>query len=141
MKINIKQINENSVIPKHETEGSAGFDLSSCEDITILPGQVVAVNTGLAFEIPNDYEMQIRSRSGLALKRNVFILNAPGTVDSDFRAEVKMILCNASNINFSIKKGDRVAQGIITNYEKFEPVLVKELEETIRGEGGFGSTG
>ena len=140
MKVNIKRVNENATIPKHQTPGSAGFDLHSCEDITMLPGQVIAVNTGLAFEIPLGYEIQVRSRSGMALKENVFVLNSPGTVDSDYRLEVKAILCNARNTNFTIRKGDRIAQGVIAKYEKLEPNEVAELSVTER-EGGFGSTG
>lgn len=141
MKVNIKRANENAIIPKYETAGSAGMDLASCEDITILPGQVIAVNTGLKMEIPIGYELQVRSRSGLALKKNIFILNAPGTVDSDFRGEIKAIICNASNQNFAIRIGDRIAQGVVTNYEKVEFNEIEELSSTERGEGGFGSTG
>ena len=128
-------------LPKYTTKGSAGFDLSSAEDILILPGQVVAVDTGFAFEIPIGYEMQIRSRSGLAIKSNLFVLNAPGTIDSDFRGSVKVILCNASNQNFSIRAGDRIAQGKITPVVQAIFIETDDLEQTERGEKGFGSTG
>lgn len=140
MRVNIKLVNKYATTPQYQSRGAAGFDLASCEDITILPGQVVAVNTGVAYELPEGLELQIRSRSGLALKQNMFVLNAPGTVDSDFRGEVKVILCNASNQNFSIKIGDRIAQGVLATYEILEPNVVDELTETDRGENGFGST-
>lgn len=140
MQIKIKKINSKALIPKYQTTGSAGFDLHSCENITILPGQVVAVNTGLAYEIPDGFELQVRSRSGLALKENLFVLNSPGTVDSDFRAEVKVILCNGANRLFSIREGDRIAQGVINKYEKVVFEETEQLSETDRGGGGFGST-
>ncbi len=140
LEIGIKKINKNSSIPAYQTKGAAGFDLTSCENITLLPGQVVAVNTGLGFELPEGYELQVRSRSGLALKNNIFILNGIGTIDEDYRGEVKAILCNASNINFSIKIGDRIAQGIVNKYEKAIFIEKQELSSTERGEGGFGST-
>jgi dUTP pyrophosphatase len=140
MRVKIKKLSPNAKIPAYQTEGAAGFDLSSCEDIVILPGQVIAVDTGLAFEIPTGYEIQVRSRSGLALKHNVFILNGIGTIDEDYRGAVKAILCNASNVNFSIRVGDRIAQGVLNQVLKagFEEVI--DLETTERGEGGFGST-
>lgn len=139
MKVNIKRVDKNSVIPKYQTDGSAGFDFHSCEDVTILPGQVIAVNTGIAFEIPDNFEIQVRSRSGHALKSNLFVLNSPGTIDSDYRLEVKVILCNASNKNFSISVGDRIAQGVLCPIEKASWNEVDELSETNR-KGGFGST-
>lgn len=141
MKVNIKQLSKESILPNYATKGAAGFDIASCESILILPGQVIAVDTGLAFEIPVGYELQVRSRSGLALKQNIFVLNAPGTIDSDFRGSVKAILCNASNVNFSIKPGDRIAQCVLAAYEVLEPVVIEELSETERGQNGFGSTG
>ena len=139
MNIRVK-VNEGGMIPQYQTKGSAGFDLHSAENITILPGQVVAVSTGISYEVPEGYEMQVRSRSGLALKNNVFILNGIGTIDSDYRGVVKAILCNASNVNFSVRTGDRIAQGVINKYETGVFESVKELSVTERGEGGFGST-
>ncbi len=141
MKVKIKKRNENSKIPEYQTQGAAGFDFHSCEDITILPGQVIAVNTGLEFEIPIGYEIQVRSRSGLALKQNIFVFNGIGTIDSDFRGEVKAILCNASNQNFSIRIGDRIAQGVLKQVERAEWEETNELTETDRNNDGFGSTG
>lgn len=138
--IKIKLLNENAKIPKYQTAGAAGFDLHSSEDITILSGQTVAVSTGIALELPEGYELQIRSRSGLALKNNVFVLNSPGTVDSDYRGEIKVILANAGS-NFTIKKGDRIAQGVITEYTKVNFNQVEALTTSIRAEKGFGSTG
>ena len=141
MEIKIKKLHKDAIIPKYQTNGSAGFDLPSCEDILILPGQVIAVNTGLGFDIPKNYELQIRSRSGLALNHNVFIFNGIGTIDQDYKGEVKAILCNASDKNFSIRVGDRIAQGIINQIEKAEFIEVEELERTERNDGGFGSSG
>lgn len=138
--IKIKLLNENAKIPEYQTAGAAGFDLHSSEDITILSGQTVSVNTGIALELPEGYELQIRSRSGLALKNNVFVLNSPGTVDSDYRGEIKVILANAGS-NFTIKKGDRIAQGVITEYTKVNFNQVDALRTSIRAEKGFGSTG
>lgn len=141
MSFNIKRINENAIVPLYQSKGASCFDFHSCENIVILPGQVVAVNTGLGFDIPEEYEIQVRSRSGLALKRNVFVLNSPGTVDSDYKGEVKVILCNASNQNFSIAIGDRIAQGAVCKVERPFWNVVTELQESERGSEGFGSTG
>lgn len=139
MEVGVKKLNKDAIIPQYQTSGSAGFDFHSCEDIVILPGQVVAVNTGLGFEIPEGFEIQVRSRSGHALKHNLFVLNSPGTIDSDYRLEVKAILCNASNKNFSIRVGDRIAQGVLCPIEQAEWREIEELNETER-KGGFGST-
>lgn len=139
MKVKIKKLHENAVIPKYQTPGSAGFDFHSCEDMTILPGQVIAVNTGLGVEIPMGNEIQVRSRSGHALNHNLFVLNSPGTIDSDYRNEIKVILCNASNVNFTIKTGDRIAQGVLCPVKEAEWEEIEELKETERT-GGFGST-
>ena len=141
MKVGIKKLDKNAIIPKYQTKGAAGFDLCSAENIILLPGQVIAVGIGLGFDIPEGYEIQVRSRSGLALKNNIFILNGIGTIDDDYKGEVKAILCNASNKNFSISIGDRIAQGVLKKYEKAEFVEVEELLKTDRGDGGFGSSG
>lgn len=138
--IKIKLISEDAKIPEYQTSGAAGFDLHSSEDITILAGQTVAVNTGIALELPEGYELQIRSRSGLSLKHNVFVLNSPGTIDSDYRGEIKVILANAGS-NFTIKKGDRIAQGVISEYTKVNFNQVNTLTASVRAEKGFGSTG
>jgi dUTP pyrophosphatase len=139
IKVKVK-LNADIALPLYQTAGSAGFDLASSEDITILAGQTVAVKTGLCLAIPEGYELQIRSRSGMALKHNVFVLNAPGTIDCDFRGEIMVILSNAGS-NYTIKKGDRIAQGVLKTYEQAEFEVVSTLDETARAEKGFGSTG
>lgn len=140
MNIKIKKLSENATIPKYQTKGSAGFDLHSAEDITILSGQTILVKTDLAVEIPEGYEMQVRPRSGLALKHGVTVWNSPGTVDEDFRGNIGIILANAGQ-NFTIKIGDRIAQGVLNKVEKavFEETI--ELVQTERAEKGFGSSG
>lgn len=138
--IKIKKALADAIIPAYQTKGAAGFDLHSAEDITLLAGQTSLVTTGLIFEVPEGYELQVRSRSGLALKHGVFVLNSPGCVDSDYRGQVGVILTNAGK-TFSIRKGDRIAQGIIV---KVESVIFEEAEEltvTARGDKAFGSTG
>lgn len=141
MNIRIKKLFEDAVIPKYQTKGSAGFDLHSNEDITILAGQTLLVKTGLAVEIPEGFEMQIRPRSGLALKHGITVWNSPGCVDSDYREEVGIILTNAGK-NFTIKRGDRIAQGTVNKVESviFEEVFEIDTSKTER-KGGFGSTG
>lgn len=141
MNIRIKKLFEGAVIPKYQTKGSAGFDLHSNEDITILAGQTLLVKTGLAVEIPEGFEMQIRPRSGLALKHGITVWNSPGCVDSDYREEVGIILTNAGK-NFTIKRGDRIAQGTVNKVESvvFEEVYEIDTSKTER-KGGFGSTG
>lgn len=130
-------------LPHYTSEGSAGMDVYAAisDDIVLTPQSTVLIPTGLAIALPHGYECQVRSRSGLAAKHGIFTLNAPGTVDSDYRGEIKVILSNFSNEPFVIKRGDRIAQLIIAKYEKIEWYETKELEKTQRGEGGFGSTG
>lgn len=139
MNIRIQKTHKDAVIPKYQTKGSAGFDLHSIEDITLLEGQTSLISTGLTVEIPEGYEMQIRSRSGLALKHGIFVLNGPGTIDSDYRGQIGIILTNAGK-NFSIKKGDRIAQGVVNKITQAEFEEVIEVSETERGKDGFGST-
>lgn len=146
MKINIKRVSENFKdlpLPKYATEGSAGMDVYAAvnETFTIKKGDVEMVPTNLAIALPVGFECQVRSRSGLAAREGIFALNAPGTVDSDFRGEIKVILANFGKKDFVIERGDRIAQLVITNYEVAEWDEVDELEETARGSGGFGSTG
>ena len=144
LEVKIKKLDSKiDSLPKYETDGSAGFDLKARTDvnITIKPNEIKLVKTGLAFELPVGYEGQIRSRSGLALKNGIFVLNSPGTIDSDYRGEVGIILDNFGNSDFVIVNGMRIAQMIISKYEKVNLVEVKELQNTERGEGGFGSTG
>lgn len=130
--------------PEYATEGSSGFDLRASEDSTIEPGNYEIVPTGLFFEIPNSFEIQVRPRSGLAAKHGVTVLNTPGTIDSDYRGEIKVILINHGKETFKIQKGDRIAQGVIaqtsTTYIKLNKVS-SISDNTERSSGGFGSTG
>lgn len=132
-------------IPEYATSGAAGMDLVAAvpanEPMKILPGSRAAVPTGLAFAIPQGFEGQVRPRSGLALKNGVTVLNAPGTIDSDYRGEVKVILVNTSDETFEITRGMRIAQIIFARVEQMHLQEVNSLDETARGSGGFGSTG
>ncbi len=128
-------------LPAYATTGAAGMDVVSAEDVTIAPGARHAVATGLAVAIPHGYEIQVRPRSGLALKHGVTVPNAPGTIDSDYRGEVKAILINHGAEPFEIRRGDRVAQLVVAPVVQGEWLDVPELDATVRGEGGFGSTG
>jgi len=143
MEIKVKFLENNKIkkLPLYATTGSAGMDLYACDDYTINPQDVVLIKTGIALEIPSGYELQIRSRSGLALKNKVFVLNAPGTIDSDYRGEIGIILCNLSSEPFKINEGDRVAQGVVAKYETANLNIVDHIGSTERSEGGFGSTG
>ncbi|PIB23417.1 dUTP diphosphatase [Maribacter sp. 4G9] len=130
-------------LPHYETEASAGMDLRANieEPITIKPLERAIIKTGLFLELPMGYEAQVRPRSGLAAKKGITVLNAPGTIDADYRGEVGVILVNLSNENFTIENGERIAQMVIAKHERAEWEPVEELSETLRGEGGFGSTG
>lgn len=142
--INIKVIaNDDAVIPAYKTSGAAGADLYSNnkEPITIASGKTAIIPTGLFFEIPEGYEVQIRPRSGLAAKNGVTVLNTPGTIDSDYRGEIKIILINLGEKDFVVNKGERVAQMIVAPVTQASFKTVSELSSTERGAGGFGSTG
>jgi len=130
-------------LPKYETEFSAGMDLRANLDQPIMlePLERALVPTGLSIALPPCTEAQIRPRSGLAYKMGVTVLNAPGTIDADYRGEIKVLLINQSNKTVSIQDGERIAQMVVARFEKIEPVEVSALNETIRGDGGFGSTG
>ncbi|MES2494037.1 MAG: dUTP diphosphatase [Pseudomonadota bacterium] len=128
-------------LPAYATEGAAGMDVVSAEDLTLPPQGRHAVATGLAVAIPAGFEIQVRPRSGLALKHGVTVANAPGTVDSDYRGEVKIILINLGAEPFAIRRGDRVAQLVLAPVTRGQWVEVGALDETARGAGGFGSTG
>ena len=130
-------------LPEYATSGSAGMDIHAAveEPVTLQPGEVHMVPTGLAFAVPHGFECQVRSRSGLAAKHGVFALNSPGTIDSDYRGEVKVILANFSKAPFTIERGTRIAQIVVAKHEHVTWNEVETLEETVRGEGGFGSTG
>ncbi|MEO0030379.1 MAG: hypothetical protein RIS94_137 [Pseudomonadota bacterium] len=133
--------NEDLPLPAYATEGAAGMDVVAAEDVDLAPGARHAVATGLAIAIPPGFEVQVRPRSGLALKHGVTVANAPGTIDSDYRGEMKAILINLGSESFSIRRGDRIAQLVLAPVTRAGWMEVAELEHTARGEGGFGSTG
>jgi dUTP pyrophosphatase len=128
-------------LPAYATPGAAGMDVVSAEQLILRPGMRHAVATGFAVAIPPGYEMQVRPRSGLALKHGISVPNSPGTVDADYRGEVKVILVNLSEDNFPIERGDRIAQLVVSPVTLASWAEVEDLDETARGEGGFGSTG
>ena len=139
----IKRLSKDVALPKYETEGSSGLDLTANTDkqIKILPGRSEVIPTGLAVAIPKNFEIQIRPRSGLAAKSQISVLNTPGTIDSDYRGELKVILINLSDKIFVVEKGLRIAQMVLCPVVKATLKEVTELENTERGSGGFGSTG
>lgn len=146
MQVKIKRVNEefkDLELPHYKTHGSAGMDVMAAinDDLTIRPGEIQLVPTGIAIAIPEGYECQVRSRSGLSLKHGIFCLNSPGTIDSDYRGEVKVILANFSREDFVVKRGERIAQLVIAQYTQIHWHEVEELDDTERGDGGFGSTG
>jgi len=144
MIMEVKIINKSKhELPKYSTVNSAGMDLRANidDDIEIKPLERVIVPTGLYIELPTDCEAQIRPRSGLAAKNGITVLNSPGTIDADYRGEVKVILVNLSNEPFIIKDGERICQMVISKYVKADIVQVTELSDTDRGQGGFGHTG
>lgn len=132
-------------LPGYQTEGAAGFDflaaVSEDDPVSIAPGGKAMIPTGLKAAIPNGCEMQIRPRSGLAAKHGITVLNAPGTIDSDYRGEIKILLINLGSEPFVVERGMRIAQGIVAPYYKAKFETVDSLDETERGEGGFGHTG
>ena len=139
--INIKTIHENAVIPEYKTSGSSGMDLSSVIEHTLKPKEIKAIPTGLIMRIPPGLEGQVRPRSGLALKYGITVLNTPGTIDSDYVGEMKVILINHSNEDYIIKVGDRIAQLVICPVVQVDLHKVEDISQTERGAGGFGSTG
>ena len=143
VKLLIKKLDKNIDLPKYKTEFSSGMDLVANvkEVITIEPGKTSIIPTGIAISIPAGYEVQIRPRSGLAAKSRIGVLNSPGTIDADYRGEIKVILINLGNHLFKINKNDRIAQMILCPIAKIEFEEVNKLPNTKRGEGGFGSTG
>ena len=142
-KILIKKLSKNITLPKYETDGSSGMDLAAnIEDkIEIAPGKSAIIPTGLSVSIPKNFEIQIRPRSGLAAKNQISVLNTPGTIDADYRGELKVILINLSDTAFIIEKGLRIAQMVLCPVIKATLKEVKIIEDTKRGSGGFGSTG
>ena len=143
VKILVKKFDKNIRLPSYKTFGSSGMDLVAYikNKITINPGKTAMIPTGIAMAIPKNYEIQIRPRSGLAAKKSISVLNTPGTVDSDYRGEVKIILINLSKKSFVVKSGDRVAQMILCPVAKGIFKEVKNLPNSVRNKGGFGSTG
>ena len=142
--LKIQIINKSgNALPNYETIASAGMDLRAnvTETIILKPLERLLIPTGLFMELPIGYEAQIRPRSGLAFKHGITILNSPGTIDADYRGEVKILLVNLSSVEFEIKNGDRVAQMIVAKHEKVNWEEVDILSETVRGEGGYGHTG
>lgn len=141
MIIKVKTLSENAKLPVYATSGSAGVDLCSAVSLTIDPGKIALVKTNLSLEMPPNIEAQIRSRSGLAIKNGIFVLNAPGTIDSDYRGDVGVILANFSEKAFDVKIGDRIAQMVFAKVIKPDFSEAAELSTTERGAGGFGHTG
>ena len=143
VKVFIKKLNPSVQLPSYKTSGASGMDLMAFieKPIELKPGKSCLVPTGLSVAFSKEYEIQIRPRSGLAAKKNISVLNTPGTIDSDYRGELKIILFNHGSKNFMINNNDRVAQMVLTPIIKMELEEKNELPETIRGEGGFGSTG
>ncbi len=142
LKVNIQKINELAKLPKRMTEHAAGYDIYSCnkEDINITSGKVVLIPTGIAISLPVGYEAQIRPRSGLAIKHQIGVLNSPGTIDADYRGEIKIILFNFGKTDFIITNHTRIAQMVVSRHESIDFVLTDQLDETDRGSGGFGHT-
>jgi dUTP pyrophosphatase len=133
--------NDDLPLPAYATAGAAGMDVVSAEDVDLAPGARHAVATGLSMAIPEGFEIQVRPRSGLALKHGITVPNTPGTIDSDYRGELKVIMINLGAETFSIRRGDRVAQLVLAPVTRASWLAVDTLDETARGSGGFGSTG
>ena len=143
VKILIKKTNKEVITPKYKTDGSSGVDLSAFleKKVVIKPNSSELIPTGLQVAIPEEFEIQIRPRSGLAAKESIGVLNSPGTIDSDYRGELKIILFNHGKEDFIINNGDRIAQMVLVPIVKMEFEEVDSLPNTVRGQGGFGSTG
>jgi len=141
VKVLVKRLKDNATLPTYMTNGSSGLDLYSAEEKIIPPGKWEVISTGIAVEIPYGYEGEVRSRSGIAKDHGIFVLNSPGTIDSDYRGEVKVILMNLGNEPFKVSIGDRIAQLVIVPVVRAEVLEVEELSSTERNDGGFGHTG
>ncbi|MCX8158535.1 MAG: dUTP diphosphatase [Candidatus Diapherotrites archaeon] len=141
MIINVKKIDENAILPKYAHDDDSGMDIYANEEAIIKPLERKAIGTGIKVEIPKGYEAQVRPKSGLALNYGITVLNTPGTIDSGYRGEIKVILINLSNKEYKVEKGSKIAQLIFSRVEKVELKEVSELSETKRNEKGFGSTG
>lgn len=141
LKIGFVKTHEKAQIPKKKHASDSGFDLCAVEKVALLPRTPTLVSTGLKISLPKGYEAQVRSRSGLALKQNVCVLNSPGTVDNEYTGELGVILINHGSFTYFVEEGDRVAQLVIAPVVPADSVEIQSVEETVRGEGGFGSTG
>jgi len=141
MKVKIKRISPDAIIPTKATPGSNGYDLFSVEQKSILPGGRIAVSTGISAELPEDYVALVCSRSGMAIKNGVAVINAPGVIDADYRGEWKVLLVNHGESVMEIQNGQKVAQVLFVKTENAEFDIVDELNDSVRGSGGFGSTG
>tara|TARA_B100001769_G_C21759298_1_gene415499 strand:- start:91 stop:531 length:441 start_codon:yes stop_codon:yes gene_type:complete len=143
VEILIKRLSENISLPKYETNGSSGMDLAANirNSINIYPGKTEIIPTGLALSIPKGFEIQIRPRSGLAAKNKITVLNTPGTIDADYRGEIKVVLINLGQETFKVERGLRIAQMVVCPIVQAELREVNDLNQTERGKGGFGSTG
>lgn len=142
LKVNIQKIDKNAKLPERMTEHAAGYDLYSCneENIVIRSGEVILIPTGIAISLPAGYEAQIRPRSGLAIKHQIGVLNSPGTIDADYRGEIKIILFNFGKNDFVVAHHTRIAQMVVSRHEFVDFVITDKLDETDRGNGGFGHT-
>jgi dUTP pyrophosphatase len=143
-KLFVKRLSDSTsdiALPSYATEHSSGLDLRTSEDINLQPGEYKLISTGVAIEIPEGFEGQVRPRSGLALKHGIACLNSPGTIDADYRGEVKVLLINHGKQAVQFARGERIAQLIISKYERVEVTLAGDLKKTVRSSGGFGHTG
>jgi dUTP pyrophosphatase len=139
--IKIKKLHSDAIIPHYAHDGDSGMDVYSTEDIVIMHYKRILVPTGISFEIPKGFEIQVRPKSGLALNHGLTLLNTPGTLDSGYRGELKILIFNTSDQPYEVKKGEKIAQIILARYEQAEIQEVNDLGDSSRGEGGFGSTG
>jgi len=140
-KLTFKRLRDGALLPKYESSGASGFDIATPEDVTIPAQTTILVKTGWAVAVPAGYEMQIRARSGVAYRTTTIIKNGVGTIDSDYRGEIGVLMFNLGAEDVAFKAGDRIAQGVICAVERFLITEVDELSDTVRGVGGFGSTG
>jgi dUTP pyrophosphatase len=141
VQIKVKKLHQDAIIPKYAHEGDAGMDIYAIEDSVIYPKEIKLISTGLSFEVPKGFEIQVRPKSGLAINHGLTITNSPGTLDSGYRGELKVILQNESKEHYQIKKGEKIAQIVLARYEQAEIQETLDLEKSSRGDGGFGSTG
>jgi dUTP pyrophosphatase len=141
--VNVKKLQPGAALPVYETAGASGMDIRACLDapVTVSAGGIVTIPSGLSFEIPAGYEMQVRPRSGLARGHGITVLNSPGTIDSDYRGELAVILINMGNSDYTIRHGDRIAQLVLAPAPRAVLKEINRLSDTGRGSGGFGSTG